>query len=246
MEDKKEFQESLKLKLSEKLIDSEKKYLNYMCGFAHNINSPLTGVISRIDIVEIKLNKLESAFHDNNPFMCLRFLNEIKEEVAKMINASEGVNSLIESIQNFAAEMALDEPVSINFKDKFEELILFLNCNLHIKHNLKIVVVDKLAKKMKFKKTEYYIKPVQLVLEVLADYLPETTKEHEITITLSNDENQKMLHIKIELSVAKQTNIENIQAEAFECAEICTIKRNGSFSVDNPQHIKAITVSLPL
>ncbi len=247
MEDNKDFQELVKL--SEMLTNSEKKYLNYMCGFAHNINSPLTGVISRIDIVEMKLDKLESALQDNNPFMCLRFLNEIKEEMTKMVKASEGVTTLIENIQNFASELVLDDAVSLNFKDKFEELILFLSCNLHIKHNMKISVVDNLTKKIKYKKLDYYIKPVQLVLEVLADCLPETFDGHKITIILDNDEEQKQLQININISVSEPINSEdivNIESEVFEFVEFCTIKRNGNFTVDNNRNVKAITISLPL
>jgi len=175
----------------------EKKYSNYICGYSHNINSPLSGVVSRIELLEFKVDKAMQEIENNNQIIALEKIKKIKEELVKMTAASQDLSQLMINIQNFASYYEETEPSIFSILGKLKELIFFLECNLNFKHNIKIKIENQLSKRTLNGFAKNFISPVQHILEEIIDYLPDIITSHTIEITLHNTNKQLLLDFNV-------------------------------------------------
>jgi len=234
--------------LLEKLLEKEELCVAYFCGFGHNVNGALTGVVPRVDMVQMKLQKLDNALKLGDVAQVIKELNDAKQELDKITIASSGVVEMINRLQSFTSDLISNSAITLNFKDKLEELIEFLNCNLYFKHNVNVSIVDNLSKKMKYKALNCFIEPLRYTFEALVKILPEVIDSHKITLTISNDNKNIFIDFDLEFGTLLDENnsLPVIEDNVFELAKFATEKYNGTLQFDDSKNIKKINISLPL
>lgn len=226
--------------------DFEKKFSKYFCGFAHNINSPLSGVISRIELLDFKLEKIKKAINNDNKELALLNIEKVKEEIVKMAEASEKVTNLMQEAQNFSSSMQEPDKTFFPIKGKIEELLSYLECDLFIKHRITPIIVDKLSKKLKNGYIYNFLKPIQYILEQISVFLPDTMTNHIIELTLHNDSENIYIDFETKCSENASFKEPNLTVNLFDFAEIIAKQQNGNLTINSKEKPENINLSLPL
>lgn len=210
----------------------ENKYSKYICGFAHNINSPLSGIVSRLDYLKFTLDVIEKHIKSDNKEKAFEKIQKLKEDFEKMENASEKIRTLMGEVQNFSSLMQEPEKTIFSIKGKIKELITYLDCDLFIKHKIEFNIIDNLKKKTLNNYVYNYLKPIQYIIEEITSRLPETITPHKLTLNLSDDEDFLIVDFVINLPENSLLQDSDTHVDYFKLTEILTIKQNGSLKID--------------
>ena len=103
-------------------------------GIVHNINSPLSAVLGRAEMLQIRLNKLKTANSDPS-------LNDIIDkcliDAEVVITNCSKVNSLTSNLMQKSISCGSGERGLLNLSNLFQEEVFFMNANMEFKHNIR-------------------------------------------------------------------------------------------------------------
>ncbi len=102
-------------------------------GIVHNMNSPLSAVLGRAEMLQLRLNKLKAGNYD-------AALNDLIEKClndAEMIisNCSK-VNALTSNLMQKSISCESGEPELLNLSKLLQDEIQFMNADMEFKHNI--------------------------------------------------------------------------------------------------------------
>jgi|GEM_PF-886155 len=112
-------------------------------GIAHNMNSPLTGILGRIQLLERRLKKQKERLTSLSRELYLKEIDEILEEYEKALlditSTNENVDKLAGMIKNMmykSRQEQTEELQLININELLREELAFLEANMFFKHDV--------------------------------------------------------------------------------------------------------------
>lgn len=164
-------------------------------GIAHNMNSPLTGILGRSQLLEHRLKKQRDElirFSKETKFKGIDDkLKECDKAIKDTMSINENVDRLAGIIKNMmykSRQEQIEYPQLININELLEEELAFLEADMFFKH--------KTTKKYNFDESIHYIKAIysdfsQSILNIIRNAMDAMydSKEKELTVTtkLSGD-----------------------------------------------------------
>jgi len=154
-------------------------------GVLHNMNSPLSAVLGRSEMLRFRLEKLKGSSADA----------EINEQLEKLINDVEiiiknctKVNSITSNLMQKSISCVSEDKENLNLSLLFNNELIFMSANMEFKHNIKkdICIADNV-----FIKDAIYVDFPNTLNEILENliYVLRDSENKEISIKLHSDDN---------------------------------------------------------
>jgi len=102
-------------------------------GFAHNINTPLSAVMGRAEMLGMRFEKLKDALSENSNKdeleKCIRDIRLILENCCKVAN-------ILKNAMHISIQAEKEEVQSLNIAKLLQEELEFLNADMEFKHSI--------------------------------------------------------------------------------------------------------------
>lgn len=109
-------------------------------GTAHNINTPLSSILGRADIVRLRLGRLIASIHDQD---ALQELEKSCRDINLIIDNCNKVSALLKNTVNRCNTSIQNTPQPVNIAGVLREDLEFFMSDMEFKHNIeKIFRID--------------------------------------------------------------------------------------------------------
>lgn len=155
-------------------------------GALHNMNSPLSAVLGRSEMLRFRLEKLKGSLSD---FELSELIEKSIKDVEIIINNCNKVNSISSNLMQKSISCVSEEKENLNLSMLFNDEIMFMNANMEFKHNIKkdISISDNVLIN-----NAIYVDFSNTLTEILEDSIKvlDGLENKEISIKLCSDTNQ--------------------------------------------------------
>ena len=154
-------------------------------GVLHNMNSPLTAVLGRSEMLRFRFEKLKSSSDDAE-------INELLEksisDIEIIIENCTKVNSFNSNLMQKSISCESEDKENLNLSRLFNNELMFMSANMEFKHNIKkdISIADNI-----FIKDAIYVDFSNTLIEIIENsiYVLRDSKSKNISIKLQSDNN---------------------------------------------------------
>jgi len=155
-------------------------------GVAHNINTPLSAISGRAEMLQFRLHKLKEKYEQKQRIE-EEVLDKLLKDVAQIIQSTYKISDIVSNTMQKCLNEQSYHIQSINLGTLLKEELKFLEANLDFKHNIeKVYHINEKIKPLMGIYSHFsnsFLHIIKNCIQALAN-----TQEKRITISLDSDE----------------------------------------------------------
>lgn len=152
-------------------------------GFIHNMNSPMSAVFGRTEMLQIRLNKLKQ---QNIPSTLTGIIDKCLNDAEIIHSNCKTVNHMTSNLIHKCISCESDQNDLLDLSRLFKDEIEFMNCHMDFKHNFSknIVIKDNI-----YLRNAHYVDFSNTLTKIIYHSINtlNTTKDKQIDIRLTSD-----------------------------------------------------------